>query len=188
VLGSAGNLSDVLSTSSSAGAGTGSSASTLLLGESRGCPYPLLDAVRRLEERMAVMGAAELETLRAKCEAVRAEVESSLKSKSVVSAEAKVQEAARQLAGLIGAAEKVDAVAADLPALVLRLKTLEHVHGAASGVVARLSQMEGDVRTITGEVAANRAVLAELKRSVAENVATMQRNVASVSNRISQLA
>ena len=120
LLGSTGNLGDVSSA-------TGSSSGSVALGGGKSCPYPLLDAVRRLEERVTLLGLGELETLRAKCEAVRNELDTTLKSKSALSAEAKVAEATRQLAGLLAVVDKVDAVAADLPVLVLRLKTLEQV-------------------------------------------------------------
>lgn len=150
-------------------------------------PYPLLEAVRRLEERAAALDAGELETLRVKCEQVRAELDSTLKSKSTLAAEAKVAEAARQLSGLLAVADRVDAVVGDLPALVLRLKTLEQVHAAAAGFTGRLGQMEQDVRALSGQLSSNRDVLAELRTSLRDSIAAMQQNVTAVDAKIASL-
>jgi hypothetical protein len=129
----------------------------------------------------------ELESLRVKCEAARAELEGTLKSKSTASAEAKVTEAARQLSGLLALAQKVDAVVGDLPALVLRLKTLEHVHSAAASFTVRLGQTEQDVRALSGQLASNRDVLVELKSSLRDSVTAMQQNVTAVNAKIAGL-
>lgn len=150
-------------------------------------PYPLLEAVRRLEERAAALDAGELETLRAKCEQVRAELDSTLKSKSTLAAEAKVAEAARQLSGLLAVADRVDSVVGDLPALVLRLKTLEQVHAAAAGFTGRLGQMEQDVRALSGQLSSNKEVLAELRAGLRDSVAAMQQNVTAVDAKIASL-
>jgi cell division septum initiation protein DivIVA len=165
------------------------SASNLLdvSGSSSKQPYPLLETVKRLEERAAALDVGELESLRVKCEAVRAELEGTLKSKSTASAEAKVTEAARQLSGLLALAQKVDAVVGDLPALVLRLKTLEHVHSAAASFTVRLGQTEQDVRALSGQLASNRDVLVELKSSLRDSVTAMQQNVTAVNAKIASL-
>lgn len=164
LLGSAANNNDVASSSRS--------------------PFPLADAVTRLEERVALLDTAELEALRAKCEAVRSEIESTIKSKSTLAAESKIAEATKQLSSLLGLVDRVDGVVQDLPALVLRLKTLEQVHLSAATFSARLGQMEGEVRGLTGELSSNKEVLAALKQSVLENVATMQQNIAAVNNKL----
>jgi len=147
-------------------------------------PFPLADAVSRLEERVALLDITELEALRVKCEAVRSEIETTIKSKSTLAAESKIAEATKQLSSLLSLVDRVDGVVQDLPALVLRLKTLEQVHLSASTFSARLGQMEGEVRGLTGELTSNKEVLAALKQSVLENVATMQQNIAAVNSKL----
>lgn len=169
ILGSAGNFNDI-NAASSAGKPT--------------CPFPLLDAVSRLEERVTLLDVSELENIRAKCESVRNELDATLKSKSTLATESKIIDAAKQLSGLIGVADRVDAVAADLPNLVLRLKTLETVHSAVSSVNSRLTQMETDVRGLSGELASNKEVLSVMKQSIMENVATMQQNISAVDTKL----
>ena len=147
-------------------------------------PFPLAEVVSRLEERVALLDVSELEELRKKCESVRHELETTIKSRSTMAAESKVLDATKQLSGLLALVDRVDGVVNDLPALVLRLKTLEQVHQAAATFTARLGQMEGDVRGLTGELSSNKEVLAALKQNVLENVATMQQNIAAVNAKL----
>lgn len=169
ILGSAGNINDI---------------SSAVSFNKTTCPFPLLETVSRLEDRVSLLDVAELESIRAKCDSVRSELDATLKSKSTLATESKIVDAAKQLTGLIGVVDRVDAVAGDLPALVLRLKTLEQVHAAASSVNSRLAQMESDVRGLTGELASNKEVLAVVKQSILENVATMQQNISAVDSKL----
>mmetsp|Transcript_31798 Transcript_31798/g.53644 ORF Transcript_31798/g.53644 Transcript_31798/m.53644 type:complete len:438 (+) Transcript_31798:76-1389(+) len=146
--------------------------------------FPLLDALTQLEQRVALLDPTSIETIKSKCNSLKSELETTLKSKSQITAEGKVVDAKAQLSELISTMQQVQTVAADLPALVTRLKTLEHVHVGAATVSTRLQQMEQQVADLSTSLSSNREVLAAMKESLAENIAVMQQNIQSVNHRL----
>lgn len=147
-------------------------------------PFPLLETIAKLEARVALLSPAEIETIRAKCNTLKMDLENTMKSKAAAAAESRAIEAVKTLSDLLEKIEKVESIAGDLPALVLRLKTLEHVHVAASTFNTRLQQLENDVKDIAGDLSSNRDVLATLKQNLQENLATVQANIATVNKKL----
>jgi len=92
-----------------------------------GSPFPILDSIARLEDKLSLLDLKEIDALRTALDGLKIDLETALRPK-----ESRLVETFRGLAGLVQLVDKVDAAADDLPVLVTRLKTLEHLHVAAS--------------------------------------------------------
>lgn len=146
--------------------------------------FPILDSLARLEHRVSMLDPENLEVLRARASALRAELESTTKSKGGLTTEQKAIEAAKKVEDLFELVHKVESVAEDLPALVIRLKTLENIHLSASTFASRLATMEAEVKNVSGDLKSNKEVMISLKAGLAENISIMQQNVKMVDKKL----
>lgn len=146
--------------------------------------FPLVDAISKLEQRMSMLDSNNLDQLRTKANTLRGELESAVKLKVPLTAENKALEAAKKVEDLVEVVGKMDTVIEDLPTLVVRMKTLEHIHLAASTFANRLSNMETEVSTLTADVKSNNEVLRALKFGMAENITIMQNNLKEMEHQL----
>ena len=135
--------------------------------------FPLVETVSRLEKRVALLDPATLDTLRTKAGQLKSDLEASQKIKGSAQ-EQQMLAAAAKVDGLFERVERVRVAAEEVPALVLRLKTLEHVHSSAALFTQRLDQMERSVGALSDELKSNGAVLASLSEGLKENVKTIK--------------
>ena len=120
--------------------------------------FPLVEAISKLEQRMSMLDSSNLDALRVKANTLRGELESAAKLKSPLTVENRALEAAKKVEDLVEKVTKIEAVAEDLPVLVVRMKTLENIHLAASTFADRLNNMEGEVSTLAADVKSNNEV------------------------------
>jgi hypothetical protein len=139
--------------------------------------FPLVEAIAKLEQRMSMLDSSNLDALRVKANTLRGELESAAKLKSPLTVENKALEAFKKVEDLVDKVHKIESVADDLPVLVVRLKTLENIHLAASTFADRLYNMEGEVSNLAADVKSNNEVLRALKVGMAENITIMQNNL-----------
>jgi nuclear migration protein JNM1 len=161
MLGYASNLLDTEGSARSSSSSSGSSS------------FPLVETVSRLEKRVALLDPATLDTLRTKAGQLKNDLEASQKIKGSAQ-EQQTLAAAAKVDGLFERVERVRVAAEEVPALVLRLKTLEHVHSSAALFTQRLDQMERSVGALSDELKSNGAVLASLSEGLKENVKTIK--------------
>ena len=135
--------------------------------------FPLVETVSRLEKRVALLDPATLDTLRTKAGQLKSDLEAAQKIKGSAQ-EQQALAAAAKVDGLFERVERVRVAAEEVPALVLRLKTLEHVHSSAALFTQRLDQMERSVGSLSDELKSNGAVLASLSEGLKENVKTIK--------------
>jgi hypothetical protein len=147
-------------------------------------PYPLVDTIASLEQRVSFLDPAQLDTLRTKSLALKADLDSALKTKAGGSTELKMAESIRKVEDLASGVARMESVVEDLPALVLRLKTLEKIHLSAGIFTSRLTHMESELQSAIGDLSSNREVLMALKEGFAENMKTMQQNVQTMDDRL----
>lgn len=166
-------------------------AAALSSGKTIAQSFPLMDTIAKLEQRVSMFDSVNLETLRAKTAALKADLEATLKLKSASGAGGaadKLAESVRKVDDLLESLKKVEVVAEDLPSIVVRLKTLEKVHLSASTFASRLNLIESEVKAVAGDLKSNREVLGELKNGLAENMSVVQQNVAAMDSRLAALA
>lgn len=147
----------------------------------KGCTFPLVDTVLRLERRVSLMDPTTLETLRSKAALLKTELEALHKVKGSAQ-ELQTLEAARRVDDLYQQVERVRLIAEEAPTLIVRLKTLEHIHSAAALFTQRLDMMEQTVVALTGEIKSNDDVLSSLKSGLAENSKTILENLNKMSS------
>eukprot|EP01038_Epipyxis_sp_PR26KG_P014970 gene14970-20139_t len=152
--------------------------------------FPLVEALTRLEGRIAMLDPASLQTIGKNTKELKSDLEAALKAKSGAQdpRERTAIEAAKRVEELYEKVQKVEAIAEDLPNLVVRFKTLEGVHLAASNFASRLLNMEEEIKVLSGDLVSNKDVLASITTGLTENMATMQANIKRVDDRILKLS
>lgn len=164
VLGSASNVLDCESTHAGSLSISGQSGSAVSGG---GTTLPLINAIAKLEKRIALLDGPTLDALKAKATVLKSELEAAANAKtsrSTTASEIKVIEAVRKVDDLYEKINRVQAVATDLPALVLRLKTLETVHQTSANFTQRLAELESIARGAAEDIKNNSEVLGNLKQ------------------------
>lgn len=146
---------------------------------SLGGTFPLVDAIVRLERRVALLDPPTLDLLRTKSAALRADLEATGKLKSA-SHEGQALETARRVDEALAQLERVRVVADEAPALIVRLKTLETIHSSAALFAQRLDAMESSVGALAEELRSNGDVLGALQLGLAENSKTFRDNLAKM--------
>ena len=166
----------------------GAQRGSLLSGLGGSGTFPLVDAIVRLERRVAMTDPAVLDALRLKASQLKADLESTT-PKSVgsgktqqASEHSQALEAARRVDDLCEQVEKVRIVADEAPALIVRLKTLERVHSAAAGFSQRLDALERSVGGLSAELQSNGQVLDSLQRGLADNSKTILANLKALAS------
>eukprot|EP00981_Chlorochromonas_danica_P000956 scaffold229_cov155-Ochromonas_danica.AAC.4 len=150
--------------------------------------FPVMETLSNLERKLSLLDPQTIESIRAKTNLLKWELESLAGKKkdgavAVGAQEAKGLEVMRKVEDLVGQVGKVRAIADDLPALVLRLKTLETTHWAAASAQARLVQLEKDVRTALGTASENCKLLNSMKEGLEENMRTVENNLRKLEQR-----
>jgi hypothetical protein len=122
--------------------------------------------------------------LRSKASLLKTELEGVAKSRSSGSgpagqsdAHVAAVEATKKVDDLVEAVERVKLIAEEAPALIVRLKTLDRVHTAATGFVQRLDSMEQSVNGLAQELQSNAQVLSSLQQGLADNSKTILSNL-----------
>jgi hypothetical protein len=124
----------------------------------------VLEAITKLEQKIQFVDGTTTDTLRAKLNVYKLELESVLSAKQRVATlpESKLLDAVKKLDDLHSNTQKFMAAHADLPALVLRLKTLEQVHVAAANSVKQLARIDEAVSVLEKELDGNKITMATL--------------------------
>jgi len=158
--------------------------------EARGGIFPLVDTVARLERRVDTLDERTLESIRSKAAAVQTELEAMNREKGrgASSAEQKAIDAAAVVEDLVKRAKRADAVAKEVPPLLVRLKTLENTHAAASTFVQRLELLETAVGQASESVAENDEILKTLRESITSSISIFKGNIDRVDARIAKLS
>ena len=182
LLGSSSNVLDMENTSNSS---SNNHIKNLLVSS----PFPVIDTLARLEKMVNLLDDRKLESLRTKAKAVYVELEAMTKekSRSATSVEQKAIDAALKVDHLASKAQNLEAISSDLPNLLIRLKTLESTHLAATSHASRVEQMEILTDQLENQVAENAEVVHELKQSMASNLSTFMDNVERIEARINAL-
>jgi hypothetical protein len=84
--------------------------------------------------------------------------------------------------------QRVDAVAPSLEGLLARLQDLKGLHEESANFSQRLNQVESGQADVTQLLKTDTELLSEVKGSLAENMATIQANVASIDKRMEEIA
>ena len=153
--------------------------------------FPLVDTVARLERRVALLDPATLDALRSKASLLKTELEGVAKARSSGSGPAAGQsdahvaavEATKKVDELAEAVDRVKSIADETPALIVRLKTLDRVHTAATTFAQRLDSMEQSVSGLAQELQSNAQVLASLQQGLADNSKTILSNLQKLSQK-----
>lgn len=160
--------------------------------ETSGGMIPLVQIVTRLEQRLALLDSATLDSLRGKIVSLKNEISTATAGSGGSNSNnnnetlMKVFDAMKKLDYLFDNMTKIDAIVDELPIILTRLKTLEGIHWNASMFANRLQLMEQEMQSMTQEVANNQEVLEEIKMGLQENLQIMQENVQKVENRLSR--
>lgn len=170
-----------------------------------GTSIPLIKVAQHLEERLAMLDAKTLDTIKAKSKLLRSDLEaltnpsnatktasstsassSTLTASSAAAAanEIKIFEAAKKIDTLAEKVRQVESVADDLPVLVTRLKTLERVHWDATTVSQRLHLLETQTKDLGSMLQSNQEVLQAIKTGLQTNLTAVHENIAQVEARL----
>lgn len=170
--------------------------------QSIGTSRPIVQVVRQLEERLALLDPKTIDTIKTKIKLLRSDLEAltgggnnlpSHAGKSFVSSgsgatEIKIFEAAKKIETVALKLAQVESVAEDLPVIVARMKTLESVHMQASTVTSRVQTLEQQARELKQAVKSNGDVIAALRDGLAQNLVIIQANIQQVEARMDKLA
>jgi len=152
--------------------------------------FPLVEAVARMEKKVDALDEKTLESIRIKAATVRTELEAMNREKSrgATATEQKAIDAAARINDLIERSKRVDAVASDLPSLLLRLKTLEKTHLAATTFAQRVDHMEVTVQEAQEQLMENREILNKLNDSLTSSLSIFKDNIDRIDARMAALS
>jgi hypothetical protein len=158
--------------------------------ETRGSVFPLVDCVARMERRVDTLDERTLESIRNKAIAVQSELEAMNREKGrgASVAEQKAMDAAAAVDDLVKRAKRADAVAKEVPPLLVRLKTLEGTHVAATTFAQRLETLEVAVNQTSDVVSENGEILKTLRQSITSSISIFKDNIDRVDARIESLS
>jgi type VI protein secretion system component VasF len=153
--------------------------------------FPLADSILGIEQRLSLLDEQNLDVLRSKAKALRIELEAVNKIASASQAAGEQRMAAeagwKKVSDLGDKLKRLESVVDDLPALVLRLKSLEHIHQAAGTFAQRVTEIETASQNVQTQLHANRELLEVMKKGLKDNAAAMLSNVQDVDARINAL-
>ncbi|KAM6188980.1 dynactin subunit 2-like [Sarcoramphus papa] len=143
----------------------------------------LMETVRLLQAKVNVLDAAVLDQVEARLQSVLAKVNEIAKHKATVQ-DADTQSKIHQIYETM---QRWDAMASTLPDVVQRLVTLRDLHEQATQFGQVLVHLDTTQQEIAGALKDNSVLLAEVQKTMKENLAIVEENFADIDARIKRL-
>lgn len=148
---------------------------------------PYLDMLSKVEGKLSLIDSSNLDTVKLKLSSVRLDLETINKSKNAITDD-KVWNGVKKVDDIIAWIKSVESFNEDLPQLLMRLKTLENTHIAASNLSIRFNTAEQLVGEVSDSVQENSQLLIKLENSLSESLLSMENNIKVLEERMSNLA
>ncbi|XP_040395262.1 dynactin subunit 2, partial [Cygnus olor] len=143
----------------------------------------LVETVQILQAKVNILDVAVLDQVEARLQSVLAKVNEIAKHKAVVQ-DADTQSKIHQVYEMM---QRWDPVASSLPDVVQRLLTLRDLHEQATQFGQVLAHLDTTQQEIAGALKDNTVLLAEVQKTMKENLAIVEDNFADIEARIKRL-